>query len=342
MHQEPRREKGLLRTTGTRPFSTRAVAAWMFLGGATLGLRISVMIRILVTTLASLTALGVAQPCNAQIVRIGGLGGVSVRAPFVSVDVGPFGGTRVRAPFTSVYSYGGPVVAYPRPFIGLPAYRPLPAFGVVPVVPAYPAVAAYRVPVFPVPVVEPMVQVEAAIPVQGYQVTRPSTDGNVAEDLRRAAIRLQYSLSLRHDGDVWLDYLNPALIIASVESGSATPSLAALISNYDGVVANGSLRPIYTASGFNETRELLRVYVDMQPAQRPVPAPPVAAAKASPTQGEQQADSLDPLANAEEELPAPKPAAKERDNKVPVPPPPAPIPPREASEKKAPEEPTEV
>ena len=43
-----------------------------------------------------------AATADAQILRIGPHGGVSVRVPFVSVDVSPWGGTRVRAPFTSV------------------------------------------------------------------------------------------------------------------------------------------------------------------------------------------------------------------------------------------------
>lgn len=56
--------------------------------------------------LAVLATFGIAAPCEAQFFRVGGFGGVRVRAPFVSVNVGPYGGTRVVAPFTSVYSYG--------------------------------------------------------------------------------------------------------------------------------------------------------------------------------------------------------------------------------------------
>jgi hypothetical protein len=247
------------------------------------------------------------------------------------------------------------------------------------VVRAFPPVAAYRVPVFAAPVVVSpfvvspavvgqVVYEEPAIPVEGYQVTRPSTDGHVAEDLRRAAIRLQYSLSLRQDGDIWQNYLNPAAIIAAVDEGSASRSLADLIANYDGVVANRSLRPIYSASGFNETRELLRVYVDMQPTQRsvtlpntpqpPTPQPPTpqtqqaetqkaqpqpatARETAKPSQPEPQAaqptNQLDPLSGDEEELPAPKPDATESKQSTPTPPPPAPKPPKETAE-----EPTEL
>ncbi|WP_164102583.1 hypothetical protein [Candidatus Laterigemmans baculatus] len=55
-------------------------------------------------TLVGAAALCFAWPAvaDAQILRIGPLGGVSVRVPFVSVDVSPYGGTRVRAPLTAI------------------------------------------------------------------------------------------------------------------------------------------------------------------------------------------------------------------------------------------------
>lgn len=51
-------------------------------------------------------ALGAAPDARGQLVRIGPLGGVSIRVPFVSVDVSPWGDTRVRAPFTAVDAPG--------------------------------------------------------------------------------------------------------------------------------------------------------------------------------------------------------------------------------------------
>ena len=83
------------------------------------------MLRSLMTTVITLAMLAIGAPAEAQIVRIGGLGGVRVRAPGVSVDVGPYGSTRVRAPFTAVDSYGprypyGPVIAYRRAVVGVP------------------------------------------------------------------------------------------------------------------------------------------------------------------------------------------------------------------------------
>ena len=46
-------------------------------------------------------------PAEGQIVRRYPGGGVSVRAPFVRVDVGPYGATSVRAPFVAVDDPGG-------------------------------------------------------------------------------------------------------------------------------------------------------------------------------------------------------------------------------------------
>ena len=271
-------------------------------------------------SLASLALLSLGIPCDAQVVRIGGFGGVRVRAPFVSVDVGPYGGTRVLAPFTSVYSYG-PAISYRRAVVGVPMFPPLPPFAVMPAVPAF-AVPVYPVPVMPQVVVPQVVYEEPAIPVEGYQVTRPSLDGHVAEDLRRAAIRLQYSLSLRHDGDVWMEYLGPGRIVAVIEQGDAPGTLSDLIRNYDGVVANSSLRAIYGSSGFNETRELLRVYVDMGRAQ-----PQASPQAAAPTEAPQREVPLDPTTEVHEELPAPNPTSDDANADRPTPAPPVANPP---------------
>jgi len=78
--------------------------------------------------LALLIALA-APEASAQFFHFGGVGGgVSIRAPFVAVDVDPWGGSRVRAPFTAVDSGFG----YPPfgPVFG-PTFGPTfgPAFG---------------------------------------------------------------------------------------------------------------------------------------------------------------------------------------------------------------------
>jgi hypothetical protein len=181
------------------------------------------------------------------------------------------------------------------------------------------------VPVYPV--VPEVTYTQPAIPVEGYQVTRPSLDGHVREDLHRAAIKLQYSLSQRYDGDIWLDYLGPGRIVSAIEKGAPPSSLKDLVTNYDGVVANSSLRPIYRASGFDETRELLRVYVDLPQAESkstsptpaaPAPAPPAAQPPQAPDTAEV------PETEQQEELPAPKPTEEDPE----TPQPPDPIPPK--------------
>lgn len=269
--------------------------------------------RIRLSGVAALVALGMASACQAQIVRWDGFGGVRVRAPFVKVDVAPNGDTWVRAPFTNVYS--------PGPGFRYGPFPPVPPVGVVPVIPALP-VPAYPVPAYPVPAVPGVVQEVPSIPVEGYQVTRPSIDGHVAEDLHRAAIRLQSNLSRRQDGDVWLEYLNPARIITSIQRGDPPGSLRDLITNYDGVVANTSLRSIYTIDGFDETRELLRVYVDLPSKGATVASPP--ATLETPGSG---ANDVSNGVTDHEELPRPKPDSNGNGSNRPTPPPPAPHPP---------------
>lgn len=293
------------------------------------------MFRALLTSLVTFATLAVTAPLDAQVVRIGGIGGVRVRAPGVSVDVGPYGSTRVRAPYTAIDAYGprypyGPVVTYRRAVVGVPVppvvpvppFGPLPPFGPVPSFGMVPPFGI--VPTIPVPVVPGVAyEYEEAPPItaEGYQVTRPSLDGHVSEDLRRAAVRLQSNLSVRHDADVWLEYLAPARIIESIDRGDAPGSLRDLISNYDGVVANSGLRAIYSQPGFNETRELLRVYVDLRPSRQPP-----AAAAAEETTGQEPAPSvLERPAEEAEELPTPPPAESPKaEGRVPPPPPPAP------------------
>jgi len=198
---------------------------------------------------------------EAQIVRVGPLGGVRVRAPFVAVDVLPYGGgTRVRAPFTAVdtglYQFDA----------GMPYYVPH-AHALHYAVPVYPVAPIYPVPVYPALVHPELVYPEIVYPEPAYvappehQMARP-VNGSLPERLRAAAMRLSRSLSLRRDdGDVWQNYLAPQSIVDVIDQGMDPQSLRELLRNYDGVVANPALTSIRHASGFNETRQLLRQYV---------------------------------------------------------------------------------
>lgn len=83
------------------------------------------------------------------------------------------------------------------------------------------------------------------------------------EELRAAAETLYESLSRRpNDGDVWLKYLQPQRIIAAVDSGELSPSIAELHSRYVGVTMNSDLAAIMQTRGFGETLQLLGMWIE--------------------------------------------------------------------------------
>ncbi len=231
------------------------------------------MIRCAAGVASGLLLVMLSSVADAQIVRVGPFGGVSVRAPFVSVDTSPWGGTRVRAPFTSVntgvyrgwgYGYYGHVYHHHH---YAPRY----------VVPVPPPVTVYR-PVVPVTVYEPVpVPVYQPPAYRSYSV--PTAIGSadprlLAEQLRAAAVRLERSLSSRRDdSDVWLNYLQPRQIINAIDQGADPEGLRGLLANYDGVVGNVQLVSIRSARGFSETRSLLRQHI-ARSAARPAVAEP--------------------------------------------------------------------
>ena len=235
----------------------------------------------------SLLVVLMTQDANAQFVRVGPVGGVRVRTPFVAVDVLPFGGgARVRAPFTSVetgfyrsYRYA------PAPFV----------MGVAPVLVPYPygtiAVPAYPRFVYPQPypsnypeLVYPRTDIRSRMmePDGFYRSARSAVAAPLPERLRRAAERLAKTLSLREDGDVWLNYLGPQRIIENVDYSWPSEAVQDLIINYDGVVANGRLGSIQHARGFAETRSLLRQYLTPETTPSTSPSALVAPRHLSP------------------------------------------------------------
>ncbi|MFK8113626.1 MAG: hypothetical protein AB8B91_15600 [Rubripirellula sp.] len=223
--------------------------------------------------LLGLAASAWATSAQAQLVRVGAFGGVSVRAPFVRVNVLPFGmGTQVRAPFTSVntrayalgYSgYYGQVYHPPRYYAPAPVYR-VPVYHVQPI------------PVYVTPVVRTQTIQSAPMNRVRYQTTRPAYTpgpslsasmpgaGNFSSpaQLRQAAESLKRSLASRpDDADVWLEYLAPQKIIDALDGNESHESLRMLQANYEGVVGNPSLTSIRAASGFTATYQSLRQHV---------------------------------------------------------------------------------
>ncbi|WP_442509893.1 hypothetical protein SH528x_001494 [Novipirellula sp. SH528] len=251
-------------------------------------------------------------------------GGVRIRVPFVAVDTAPWGGgTRVRAPFTSVntgvysgprYSsrYGAPVYpnyAYPpaSPYYGsVPSYPPTvytaPNYlGSSPVIGSS---SAYGAPL-PVAPLQSNPGVSSADSRYGNSIIASATpapllgDGPVSaasqgpspagaasdDSLRRAAMQLQTSLSRRGgDSDIWMDYLAPAEIVQSLDSGGmSNEMLQSRLRNYQGVTFNPELRWLTSLPGFAETRRQLenRVAIadtgDDTRESTPQPAVPTAA-----------------------------------------------------------------
>ena len=175
---------------------------------------------------------------------VGRAGGARVRAPFVSVDVLPFHrGTRLQVPFAAIET--GFYRSY-RSFPPVGGMFPLPVpypYAVVPV-PAhpgfvYPETYGYEYP----EVIYPTTGVAGQSIYDGaYASSRPRLELPLPERLRSAAEKLARTLSLREDGDVWLNYLGSQRIIENVDYSRPPFELQDLVTNYDGVVSNGTLR----------------------------------------------------------------------------------------------------
>lgn len=206
---------------------------------------------------------------EAQVVVVGRASAVQVRTPFVSVDVVPVHRrTRLRVPYAAIdagfYRRYPPLPPYAG-FLPLPypyAIAVPPAFPVidVPVYPRffYPGISRFEYPqgVYPDFATSGQPLLEETI-----SSSRPRLVSPLPERLRTAAETLARTLSLREDGDVWLNYLGPQRIIENVDYGRPASELQDLIVNYDGVVTNGSLKSIEYARGFATSRDLLRQYL---------------------------------------------------------------------------------
>ena len=139
------------------------------------------MLRNFSRTLCCVVLVAMTSVADAQLVRIGPLGGVRVRVPFVSVDVLPYGqGTRVRAPFTSVntglYGYGN-----------LGHYYPPHDHGIYGPAPPYPAGPGFVRPVYPVPAYPTPVYPGAVHPETGYVFRQKLGVGSMADAHKRSS-----------------------------------------------------------------------------------------------------------------------------------------------------------
>ncbi len=262
------------------------------------------MNRLLILVTGLFLSAATSSIASAQLVRIGGFGGVSIRAPFVAVDVLPFrGGTRVRAPFTAVNTglYGNGYAPYPayryRPryyadpyTIARPLYQPQP----------YYEPPEYAAPLSPTPVISDPVN------------DSPVSNGSIDQQLRFSAAQLQRNLARRKDdGDIWINYLEPDRIIAVIDRGMSPQQLRPLLNNYIGVVGNSSLSFIWSTDGFRETYRLLDLFVSAGAQSQPIN--PADAEDNDRQQAAGDAPAADELEDDFDELPPPAAEGRQSD-----------------------------
>jgi hypothetical protein len=187
---------------------------------------------------------------QAQIVRWGPDGTVSIRAPFVDVDVAPGGNTRVRAPFTAVDTPGfGPYLPrYERRFDRAPANR-TPGRGLGGLRPlSADEYAQDTVSTSQKPVADPA--------LMSWLELRRHT--------RAVAVRLENELRRVADGTLWTASLRPGTVRDLLAEDSDQPpnaatidQLAAILQSYDTLVDSDGYPQIARLSGFREMREAL-------------------------------------------------------------------------------------
>ncbi len=187
---------------------------------------------------------------EAQIVRYGPGGGVSVRAPFVHVEVGPGGSTYVRAPFTSVntpgftrttprYDYrSGRTTVYRTPSQTSTRFRPLTA--------------------------EEFARGDAATTQRATTDPAQMSWRELRRHTRSAAGRLDNELRRTADGPAWTASLRPGTIRDLLAEDTDQPpapntvnQLLEILQSYDALVESNGYPQIARLSAFREMRQAL-------------------------------------------------------------------------------------
>ncbi|KAA1261413.1 hypothetical protein LF1_39600 [Rubripirellula obstinata] len=153
---------------------------------------------------------------------------------------------------------------------------------------------------------------DAVVPGTDFSNLVPSDLRADEDSLLQSAGLLRQSLARRsNDADIWLDYLNPDLIIDTIQSGGDGSDLQDLLRNYDGLSGNSDLSDLWIVPGFRRTHQGLRAYVDdaanrvktRKPPQ--LDADPVPAPVADPQMDAKPESRLHSLPDLDEELPSP-------------------------------------
>lgn len=194
------------------------------------------------------------------------------------VMVGPPSSVRIQTPFFSMNMGPSAVVVpdYPISSFRYESYRPRYEYG-------YSYSTPGRYGAVPRPAV-PQSFGSQSVETGRYGQYRASNDGGIPEltvpptdslsryprggfsltALRQAAELLRGSLQRRPvDADVWLDYLQPDTIIADIVAGQPSESIAVLSDRYQGVTQNPDLVAIMRLPGFNQIRQQLPLWLEI-------------------------------------------------------------------------------
>jgi len=195
-------------------------------------------------------------PADAQIVRRYAGGGVTVRAPFVRVDVGPYGATSVRAPFVAVDDPGGVYIGPRRRWMRRPLYMAPPEGA------AYamrPTLAQAR----PLPTAEELAVLDVV---------------TLVETLRHLSEHLAYSLERFDKAAGWQRYLvlpGDALGSPGIEPVAIRLDvLEKQLARYDKVATGAEFAKIADLPSFAPTHGALRLVVEQFSAEEPVMVDP--------------------------------------------------------------------
>jgi hypothetical protein len=165
----------------------------------------------------------------------------------------------------------------------------------------------------PLSVVPPVATIEPFLPPGEVDPRQPAgatlSVEEVAAQLRSAAQRLSVALARRgEEGQIWSDYLAPDTILRVLDEGTDPRELGTLLSNYDGVVGNGSLRWVMRTDGFAETRQWLHQYLlAVQAADADRAAAGEQAVDPQPTEPQTDEAPVEGAGPAADELPPPPP-----------------------------------
>lgn len=211
--------------------------------------------------LISFVVAGLSNKVDAQVVRLGPWGGISIRGPGAAIDVGPFGGSIRAAPGI-------------RPRFPVPPAPPLPPF------PGY--LRPLPAPGFHLPgVALPRVGVDAQFSGPAHRWTGESAanaalrttgslqsleDDQLLRHLQQSSDRLAESLQRRDPGQVWSDFLRPHDLVRMLLDGESEQA-DEMLRRYEGVRHNRELAWVENLGGFTSVQEGLREWLHRQADQ---------------------------------------------------------------------------